>query len=81
MTLDVTHPAAAGSIVALVGMHTLEVREDDLPIQAVAMLDEGVFHHGIGHRVLVIAGDVEPAARAGLLVGHPWSQSRPGPAA
>ena len=61
---------AAGSPVPLVGMHPLEVRQHDLPVQCVAVLDKGVLHHGISDLLLVVTGDVKATPRARLDVGH-----------
>lgn len=68
---------AAGSLVPVVRVYPLEVREHDLPVQGVAVLDEGVPHHGISDLLLVIPGDVQATTRACLDIGHRPIQPHP----
>ena len=58
------------SPVAFVGSHPLEVGQHHLPVEGVAVLVAGVGHDRVGDGTGVVGGDVEPAARARLRVGH-----------
>ena len=70
MTCGITLSHGGESFVPFVGVDALEVREHDLPVDGVAVFDEGVLHHGVGDSVLVVPGEIESAPGARLGVGH-----------
>jgi hypothetical protein len=57
-------------LVQVVGVDTLEVRDDDCWIELVAVLLPGVLDHRFGDEGDVVAAEVRSAARAGLRVVH-----------
>ncbi len=60
------------------GVHVFEVRQHDLAVEAVAVLHERVLHDRVGDPILVVSGDLEAAARAGLGEGHGLIQPHSG---
>ena len=61
---------SGGSAVSFVGSHAFEVGQHHLPVEGVAVLVAGVGHDRVGDGTGVVGGDVEPASRARLRVGH-----------
>lgn len=61
------------------GVHPLEVREHDPPVESMAMLDAGVLDHRISNCFFVVPGDVETATRARLDERHQAIQSHANP--
>ena len=51
-------------------MHALEMREDDVAIERVAVLISSVRDDGVRNRLLVVATEISSASRALLLVDH-----------
>jgi hypothetical protein len=54
-------------------VHADEMGEHDLSIERVSILNAGVFDDSVRNRFSLVAGDVVPAARAPLAVGHCWT--------
>ncbi len=50
----------------VVRVHALEVCENDLAVEAVLVIDPGVFHDGVRDVDLVFPGEVESTTGAGL---------------
>ena len=49
-------------------MHAFQVGEHDLPIERVSVLSSRMLDYRLSHDILVFAGEVSAAARAGLFV-------------
>ena len=54
----------------VVRVHTFEVSKDDVTVERMPMLHARVLDDRVHDGILVVAGEVDAAARAGLLVGH-----------
>ena len=68
VTADVTTRDA--SRLPVVRVHTFEVGKDDVTVERMPMLHPRVLDDRVRDRILVVAGEVAAAPRAGLLVGH-----------
>ena len=60
-------------------MHTLEVGKDDVTVKRMPVLHPRVLDDRIRDRILVVAGEVAAAPRAGLLVGDERIEARTPP--